>query len=130
MELGYLWDTNIVIYYLQGQFSKRAESYIDKLIAKSIPAISVITEIELLCWNTETKSDLQLIKRFIKNIPVVQIDDVVKNKTIEIRRIHKIKLPDAIIAASAIVNQIPLVTHDSKDFKRVKDIYIIDPFLS
>jgi hypothetical protein len=44
MDLKYLWDTNTVIYYLQQQFPPSAEQYIDKLISKSTPCISVITE--------------------------------------------------------------------------------------
>ncbi len=48
MGIKYLWDTNIVIYYLQQQFSPEAEKLVDKFISESDVAISSITEIELL----------------------------------------------------------------------------------
>ena len=51
MGINYLWDTNTIIYYLQQQFSTNAERYIDNLLKMERPAISAITEIELLCWN-------------------------------------------------------------------------------
>ena len=50
MGLSYIWDTNTAIYYLQQQFPPVAEKFIDDLLKESQPAISAITEIELLCW--------------------------------------------------------------------------------
>lgn len=47
--MKYLWDTNIVIYYLQQQFPPDAEKFIDTILQDSPPSISVISEIELLC---------------------------------------------------------------------------------
>lgn len=55
MGMKYLWDTNIVIYYLQQQFPKNTETFIDNLIKEQRPIISAITEIELLCWKTPLK---------------------------------------------------------------------------
>jgi hypothetical protein len=54
MGIKYLWDTNIVIYYLQQQFPETVEKLVDNLTKESNPAISVISEIELLCWKTAT----------------------------------------------------------------------------
>jgi hypothetical protein len=56
MAVKYLWDTNTVIYYLQEQFPPSAGKFIDETLKESMPAISVITEIELLCWKTPTQS--------------------------------------------------------------------------
>lgn len=61
MAINYLWDTNTVIYYLQQHFPKEAEDFIDKTLEKSIPAISAITEMKLLCWKTATKSDITIL---------------------------------------------------------------------
>ena len=55
MGLKYLFDTNTIIYYLQGQLPDNTLSLIDNIIDNSIINISVITEIELLCWKTEKK---------------------------------------------------------------------------
>ncbi|RYX80665.1 hypothetical protein EON73_05275 [bacterium] len=64
--MKYLWDTNIVIYYLQQQFTPLAEKFIDKIIKTEKPCISAITEIELLCWKTTNENDLITLQNFIK----------------------------------------------------------------
>ena len=58
MGINDLWDTNIIIYFLQKQFPKNAEIYIDDRLKSFLPSISIITEIELLCWKTATKDDV------------------------------------------------------------------------
>ena len=65
MGIKYLWDTNTVIYYLQQQFSLSAEKFIDGTLEVSEPTISVITEIELLCWKTTSEQDLKVLYDFI-----------------------------------------------------------------
>jgi PIN domain nuclease of toxin-antitoxin system len=60
-----LLDTNTVIYYLQHQFPEKAMSFVDNLLANANPCLSVITEIELLCWKTATPQDIRLLQNFI-----------------------------------------------------------------
>jgi hypothetical protein len=55
MGVNYLWDTNTVVYYLQQQYPPNAEKFIDTILSVDFPIISAITEIELLCWKTNTK---------------------------------------------------------------------------
>lgn len=66
MGLKYLWDTNTVIYYLQQRFPSRAETFIDGVLKEFDPAISAITEIELLCWPTSNESDMLVLHNFIE----------------------------------------------------------------
>lgn len=127
MGLKYLWDTNTVIYYLQQQFPAAAESFIDEILQDYNPAISVITEIELLCWKTDSEGDLKILKEFIKEAYVLELDSEIKQLTARIRRINRTKLPDAIIAATAISNNLTLLTRNVKDFKNVKGLSIINP---
>lgn len=126
--MKYLWDTNIVIYYLQQQFSPNAEKYIDSLLLKSRPVISAITEIELLCWKTKSKKDIQVLQSFISDSFVIELEQTIKNKTAEIRKTSNIKLPDAIIAATAILYDLELVSRNTKDFKNIKGLSLINPF--
>ena len=126
--MKYLWDTNIVIYYLQQQFSPNAEKYIDSLLLKSPPVISAITEIELLCWKTTSKKDIQVLQSFISDSFVIELEQTIKNKTAEIRKTSNIKLPDAIIAATAILYDLELVSRNTKDFKNIKGLSLINPF--
>lgn len=126
--MRYLWDTNTTIYYLQQQFPPRAEKVVDGLLKESIPCISAITEIELLCWKTATQKDLDVLSNFIKDVLVIELEQAIKYKTAEIRKAVRIKLPDAIIAATALVQNLTLVTRNAKDFNHSSALPTINPW--
>lgn len=128
MGIKYLWDTNIAIYYLHQQFPQHAELLIDAVLKESPPYISAITEIELLCWKAATNKDQELLNSFINDCVVIELDRNIKLKTAEIRKAHKIKLPDAIIAATAIVTECTLLTRNVSDFKNLDGIQFINPW--
>ncbi len=128
MGVNYLWDTNTVIYYLQQQFPANAEIFIDELLISERPVISAITEIELLCWKTATPYDLEILRNFINDSLVIELEKEIKTKTAEIRRIHKIKLPDAIIAATASVYGLTLLSRNITDFNAIIDLKLINPW--
>ncbi|GAB4404229.1 MAG: type II toxin-antitoxin system VapC family toxin [Microscillaceae bacterium] len=127
MGIKYLWDTNTAIYYLQQQFPPPAEKFIDQTLEDSGPAISVITEIELLCWKTPTDKDLEVLHNFINDALVFELEKDIKLKTAEIRKAHNIKLPDAIIAATALAYDITLLTRNVTDFKNIDGLNLINP---
>jgi predicted nucleic acid-binding protein len=127
MGLTYLWDTNTAIYYLQQQFPPSAEQFIDKALKDSGPAISVITEIELLCWKTPTQKDIEVLHNFINDALVFELEKEIKLKTAEIRKTHKSKLPDAVIAATALVYDLILLTRNVSDFKNIDELKLINP---
>ena len=127
MGIKYLWDTNTAIYYLQQQFPLPAEKFIDNTLIDFEPAISVISEIELLCWKTTDQKDVEVLHNFINDALVFELEDEIKLKTAEIRRSHKIKLPDAIIAATAIAYNLTLLTRNVRDFKNIDGITLINP---
>ncbi|SDD31527.1 type II toxin-antitoxin system VapC family toxin [Pedobacter soli] len=128
MGLNYLWDTNTVIYFLQRQFTPGAEKFIDNILLTSQPAISAITEIELLCWRTANDNDLLVIRNFIKDAYVYELEQDIKDKTAALRKHHNLKLPDAVIAATAIVNKLTLITRNSKDFNKIPELEVSNPF--
>ena len=128
MGIKYLWDTNTAIYYLQQQFPPGAEKFIDDLITEEQPVISAITEIELLCWKTVTEKDLELLHNFINDALVIELEHAIKLKTAAIRKVQRIKLPDAIIAATALIYDLTLVTRNIDDFKNIEDIKMINPW--
>lgn len=127
MAINYLWDTNIVIYYLQQQFPANGEKFMDKINVLNQPCLSVITEIELLCWKTNNEKDLLIINQFIDDALVLDIDKNIKLKTVNLRKKYKIKLPDAIIAATALVYDYTLITNNEKDFIAIDNLKIINP---
>jgi len=128
MGVNYLLDTNIIIYYLQRLFPNSVMAFVDEIFKTSKPCFSVITEIELLCWKTPTLNDIKLLQRFINDSTVIELDSSIKYKTAYIRQNCNIKLPDAIIAATALVNNFTLVTRNISDFSRIEGLKTINPW--
>lgn len=128
MGLKYLWDTNTAIYYLQEQFPPNAEKLIDNLTESFSIVISVITEIELYCWKYATAKDLLVLREFVKDSVVIELEQQIKYKTAELRQTYKIKLPAPIIAATSIVYNLTLVTRNSKDFSDISELKILNPY--
>lgn len=128
MGIKHLWDTNAAIYYLQQQFPPGAEKFIDDLLKDEQPVISAITEIELLCWKTATQKDLELLHNFINDALVIELEQSIKLKTADIRKAHRIKLPDAIIAATALVYDLKLLSRNVADFGSINGLTVINPW--
>ena len=59
---------------------------------------------------------------------IYQLNQSIKLKTIEIRKKYRLKLPDAIIAASALANNHILITNNVSDFDKIFKLKVIDPF--
>jgi len=116
-----LFDSNIIIY-----LSKRELpfSFVDKF---DDHFISVITYMEILSYNFSSKSEENFIIELLDLFKVVYINRETADEAIEIRKKNRIKLPDAIIAATAIINELFLVTRNIDDFKNVA-VNIINPF--
>jgi hypothetical protein len=107
-----LVDTNLIILGIGGNRDVR------ELLEGRTLFISVITEIELLSIPFKSSSDERLIRDFISNCFLIELDAEVRNQTVLIRKRHKAKLPDAVIAASSIVKRLTLFTAD-KGFSKI-----------
>ena len=87
-------------------------------------ALSVISEMELLSFFGITPSEEERIRSLIQDCAVLFLTEDIKNKAIALRRAYKIKLPDAIIAATAIENKLKLITAD-KGFERIRELNLL-----
>ncbi|MEX0812282.1 MAG: type II toxin-antitoxin system VapC family toxin [Chitinophagales bacterium] len=115
-----LLDSNIIIY------ATRNKALRNKLSSFRL-LVSEISRLEVFGYfNLEPDEELAL-ELFFKNISPVNISTAVINEAILIRKGKSISTADAIIAASAKNFNIPLYTHNTKDFKHIKDIVVIDP---
>lgn len=108
-------DTNPLIYLLNG--SEKAAEYLN---GKQI-WISAISELELFGKKGLTKSEKQEIELLIESCFVAELSSGIKNITKELLQNVNIKLPDAIVAATALYLDMPLLTFDT-DFIRVPDL--------
>ena len=99
-------DTNAILYLLGGKLSR------------TIPVgqyfISVISEMELLSYPLLDESAQAKIEGFLSEVTVVGLTEDVKARAIRLRRQHSLKLPDAIVAATALSLGASLLTNDSK----------------
>lgn len=119
-----LLDTNAFIYFFEGQ------SKIANLVV-STPEIyfSAISEIELLSAGHLTQSEMDSIKAFLSLCHRVELTSEIIDQTIMIRRQYRFKIPDAVIAASALHLQMPLVSADT-DFKKITGLTLISDILT
>jgi predicted nucleic acid-binding protein len=76
--------------------------------------VSIITELELLSFPHITEEQETKIKAFLAERKIVPLTAAVKHKAIEFRRMTNKKLPDSIIAATAIISNATLITRDKK----------------
>jgi predicted nucleic acid-binding protein len=110
-------DTNIALYLL-GRDKKLADLLDDIVIH-----LSFVSELELLSYPDLSVNDQKEIAKFIDECVVIDINHRIKKKTISIRKVAKLKLPDAIIAATAISEQLSFISAD-KDFERVDNLQL------
>ena len=105
-------DTNICIYLLNGDLIL-AEILQDQNIY-----ISIITEMELYAYHGYNSSSIKILHSFMDSVSIVNIEEGIKLNAIKIRKNIKLKLPDSIIAASALTYKMPLISAD-KDLKKL-----------
>lgn len=119
-----LLDTNAFIYFFEGR------SKITNLVVNT-PDIyySAISEIELLSATHLTQNEIDQIAAFLSLCHRIDLTSKIINQTIALRRSHKLKVPDAIIAASALELKIPLVSADTH-FQKVVGLTLISDILT
>ena len=124
--MKYLLDTNVVIDFLEAAIPAKGMLFL-KDIADGEPAISVITKMETLGFNFPSEQEQKAVEAFINGSTLFDINDDIVAQTIALRKNYKTKLPDAIIAATARVYELTLITHNTSDFKNITNLKIIDP---
>jgi len=118
----FLIDTNIIIYSLQGKLDLS-----DLFKTEDDLYISSITYIEALGYHFQNQSDENEMVEICDMFERLFLTEKVEKQTILIRKTNKIKLPDAIIAATAMVHNLTLVTCNSDDFKNIQGLKMINP---
>ena len=103
-KLPIVLDINIALYYLGGRL-------IDPLPI-GIYYISIITEMELLSYPYLSENEEKQIQSFLSQLLIVNIDRSIKKAAILLRKQYRLKLPDAIIAATSQSLEATLLTND------------------
>lgn len=102
----YVMDTNAVLYFLAG--------HVAQPLPPGVYHVSVITEIELLSYPLLKPDHEAEICDFLADITIVDLSHEIKHRAIALRRQYKLKLPDAVIAATTSCLNAKLLTNDSK----------------
>lgn len=113
-----LVDTNIILYLLNGSDT------IEKFLQGKDIHLSFISELELIGFKGITIKEENAISSLLNDCSIISLNNRIKEKYVEIRKFHSLKLADAIIAATALTFDFPLITAD-KQFKTIEALKLI-----
>ncbi len=108
-------DTNIIIYALQG------DKHIANLVDEERLSMSFVKEIELLSWPKLSDLDDKVIRNFISACRIIEYSSGLKEKVIKVRKKYGLKMSDAFVAASSILDDSPLISADNI-FSKIKEL--------
>jgi len=113
-----LLDSNIVIYLSQKKLN------IDEIFEENKSYfISLITYMEILSYNFSSQEEETFIRKLLSLFQIIDITQEIANKVIDLKKNRKIKLPDAIIVATALVYDYTLYSND-RQLHNIKDLHI------
>ncbi|MDX1655057.1 MAG: type II toxin-antitoxin system VapC family toxin [Candidatus Competibacteraceae bacterium] len=124
--MRYLFDSNILIYHFNNALSPLGRALLKEGLRHGA-AMSVITRIECLGY-PYPEEPLAKAQRLLDALVEIELDATVVARTIQLRRHRKIKIPDAIVAATALYLNLPLVTRNIRDFRGIEGLRLINPF--
>ena len=126
MGTSYLIDTNIISKLFDGFLTNDAIKFLSGLLIRE-QYISIINRIELFSWKGLRGEKLENVKTFIGEINEIALSEAIAERTIKIRKERSIRLPDAIIAATAIEHNLTLLSDNDKDFGGISGLKYINP---
>ncbi len=122
----YLLYTNILIYHFNDDILDESQDKVNQIFNEHFN-LSIISKMEFLGFRKYTPEQLAKGKDFISYAKIFFLDHELADRVIQLRQNHEIKLPDAIIASTAIHYNFTLVTRNTKDFNNI-DIKLYNPF--
>jgi predicted nucleic acid-binding protein len=124
MGQKYLIDTNVLIDAQMNRLSSNGLNFMTNVINENF-IISFVTQIEFLGYKNISKSS----EDFISLANVIEVDKYIIQICIDLRKNYKIKIPDALIAATALAQNLTLITNNERDFVSINNLNIINPHL-
>lgn len=115
----------MIIDWLAGRFVGKASTFLNDII-NDFPRMSVISKIEILGFNS-SESDQRILEEFIGESLIFNLSEEIISTCISLRKIYKTKLPDSIIASTAMVNNFTSITRNIKDFSGIENLELINP---
>lgn len=123
----FLIDTNVAIEFVGLLLPPATLRWLQPVFDQQLYALSVINRIELFSRLTIPPVDYAL-RQLVQSATVFPLDEPVILETIRIRQQYRRKLPDAIIAATALVHGCEIVTRNVADFRAITGLTVLDPY--
>lgn len=117
-----LLDSNLIIY---AALPEHAD--LRALIARIAPTVSAISYVEVLGYHRLTELERRLFESFFAATTIHAISGPVLEQAIKLRQLRKMTLGDALVAATALVHNLTLLTHNKDDFDWIPGLLVEDP---
>jgi predicted nucleic acid-binding protein len=115
-----LLDSNVII-YITNDISLE-----NKFLGNELYA-SIATKIEVLGFHKISETEKERLGAFFDSVKIIELTETVANEAISLRQKKNMSLGDAIIAATALVHKLTLVTANVDDFQWIKELEIVNP---
>lgn len=117
-----LIDSNLIIYATQPH-----QRQLRRWMVEQATHYSIISRLETLGYRRLSDAEARSIEAVLAQLERVVIDDAIVERAIGLRRLRKMSLGDALIAASCLVHQLPLATANEKDFAWIEALAVENP---
>ncbi len=118
-----LLDSNILIYGANGEYPG-----LDAILDRTDLAAASVTRIETIGYHRLSETERVWLETTFERMKILPLDDGVAACAIALRQERRMGLADAIIAATALLHNLPLVTRNEEDFKHVTGLRVVNPF--
>ncbi len=115
-------DSNILIYACSDEHPE-----IREFIRENVPSVSIITKVETLGYHLLAPAERAQLEAFFDVAIVLDVTHAIADRAIFLRQINRMSLGDSLIAATALVHEKALVTHNTSDFSWIEELEMLDP---
>lgn len=118
-----LLDSNIIIYAAQPE-----HAHLRQLIAETSPTVSSVSYVEVLGYHRLNELERRYFGAFFRGARVLPLSQPVLDQAVHLRQGRKMKLGDALVAGTALVHNLRLVTRNVDDFAWIRGLRLVNPF--
>ena len=116
-------DTNLIIYSVKPEYG-----FIREWFEAAEPSASAVSYVEALGYWKIKPGEVRDLTEFFASTEVLPLDDAVLKQAVKLRQARSMGLGDALVAATALVHDLPLATHNTADFAWIPNLSLVDPF--
>ena len=124
MGKGYLIDSNVIVDFFDDTLPVNGKDLLNNID----PIISIVTFIEIFSKKSLSAQEINKLNEFSEFATIYDVDRNIALITIDLRTQCNIKLPDAIIAATAVFYELILITRNVSDFNKIRRLEVLNPY--